>query len=515
MTIIDPVKKYKKLVPEIFEPVPKPPAHSQVLIIGSGFGGAITAYRLSQFGISSTILERGSAWPKDDKREIFTDEFLPDGRGFWHRKGVTQLSGLPAVFDKFGGVMDVTSYDNIDVWRGSCVGGGSVIYTGVMIQPEQKYFDELFQGTVDYKEMNDVHYPEVRRMLELDSMPKDIYDSKPFGHSQIWDQQAAKAGYKSYPVDSVFRWDVIRKELKKTVRPSVTVAESNLGNSNGAKLDMNQSYLKYAQMDGSAKVYPGHEVQRISHNGQCYAVEVTKLSPEGDILDRYTLTCDYLFLAAGSIGTSELLVKSKALRLLPNLNEHVGEGWGTNGDAIVVRSLALSKGLTQGAACASKIDDTTTSSMPVTMENWYAPGVPVNIGIIGSLGMAHDTRNRASFKYDAARDKVDLLWPKNGNKEAEAALRKVNNKIAKASLCLTGVPGIVADVNTGFTAHPLGGAVIGKATDAYGRVKGYDKLYVMDGALMPGSSGLVNPSLTIAALAERNILDIIKNDFGK
>ena len=62
------------------------------------------------------------------------------------------------------------------------------------------------------------------------------------------------------------------------------------------------------------------------------------------------------------------------------------------------------------------------------------------------------------------------------------------------------------------TYHPLGGAVIGKVCDDYGRVLGQRGLYVNDGALIPGSTGCVNPSLTIAALAERNIDHIVRND---
>lgn len=361
--------------------------------------------------------------------------------------------------------------------------------------------------------MDKKYYPLVRKMLNLNSMPKEIYQSSPFGHSRIWDQQVAKAGYKSYPVDSVFNWDVIQDELDDKVRKSAIVAESDLGNSNGAKFDLTQNYLKYAQDSGLATVYPGHQIQNISYDGTHYLVDVIKLNPQGDILDRYTLTCEYLFLAAGSVGSSELLVKAKALRLLPALNEHVGKGWGTNGDAIVVRSLSSISGLTQASPCASKIDEEKLSSVPATLENWFAPGVPVNIGVIGSLGMAVDMKDRGQFVYDSLQDKVDLIWPEQGNAECEKAIRNLNNKIALKSLSVPGVPLIIEDVRTDFTAHPLGGLVIGKATDNYGRVQGYKKLYVTDGALIPGSTGLVNPSLTIAALAERNIAEVVKKDF--
>ena len=188
---------------------------------------------------------------------------------------------------------------------------------------------------------------------------------------------------------------------------------------------------------------------------------------------------------------------------LSNLNDQVGKGWGTNGDAAIVRTLNLG-GLTQGAPCASRILDET--GMPVTLENWYVPGLPVDLGMIGSLGMVLDD-TRGSFSYNASTKKVDLAWP--GQPDAVAAMRRVNNKIADANGSSVGFPPLAPDVNTTFTAHPLGGAVIGKASDAYGRVKGYTGLYVMDGAGIPGSTGTVNPSLTITALAERNIEAII------
>jgi cholesterol oxidase len=500
---------YRLQVPELFNQLTQLPTHTRNLVIGSGFGGAISALRLAQAGETVTVLERGFKWPNSPIREIFSNDTSPDGRAFWFKNRATMLTGFDMEMDFFGGVMDATEYENMTVWRGACVGGGSVIFTGVMIQPDQKYFDALFQGRVSYAELDTVYYPRVRSMLNLSTMPDDIYRSEPFRHSRTWDKHVRKAGYAPTRIDSIFNWSVIRSELAGTVRKSATIGLTNHGNSNGAKYDLNQNYLKWAEATGLAKVYPGQEVQSIGWDGGRYLVDVISRSVTGEVLERSTLTCDRLFLAAGSIGTSELLVKAQAEGTLANLNEHIGQNWGTNGDAIVVRSFANMEGLTQGTPSASLIHDT-RNGMPVTFENWYAPGVPVNVGIIGSLGMAFDKTHRGRFAWNSMTGKADLQWAKDGNVEAHTAISNVNDSIASASNTLAGLWPIIDSVNgKNWTAHPLGGAVLGMATDNYGRVKGHPGLYVMDGACIPGSSGSVNPSLTISALAERNIEQII------
>jgi cholesterol oxidase len=126
--------------------------------------------------------------------------------------------------------------------------------------------------------------------------------------------------------------------------------------------------------------------------------------------------------------------------------------------------------------------------------------------------MAYDKANRGKFRWNHKNKKVELQWAKKGNADAHAAIAEVNDKIASASHTVPGAWPFVGSVNgLNWTAHPLGGAVLGLATDDYGRVKGHPGLYVMDGASIPGSTGAVNPALTISALAERNIERIIAN----
>ncbi|MFF2553258.1 GMC oxidoreductase [Nocardia sp. NPDC058058] len=499
---------FQAWVPEIFAPLPDPPEHTDAIVIGSGFGAAVTALRLAEAGVSNTVLERGSRWPNDPNREIFTGDDLPDGRGFWHRTSFTGVTKVPMTFADFGGVLDVTEFGGIDVWRGAAVGGGSIVFTGAMVAPPKHLFDTVFGGIADYDELDRVYYPRVRDMLRLSPMPADIYNSAPFTHSRVWDRQVRAAGYQPVPNDSIFNWDVLRAELAGASRASATASRSNLGNSNGAKFDLNQNYLRYAEATGRTGIFPGHRVDSIGQDGTGkYVVSVTKLAPTGQILGTRTLTCNRLFLGAGSVGTSELLVRAQATGTLPNLNEHIGDGWGTNGDVVLARSVSEPTTTGGGVPSASRILD--ESGVPLTLENWYVPGIPVDTLAIASLGMVLDP-TRARFGYDRARNTVGLNWPRATQDHVIAACRTVDRRIAGLSNSSVDYSPIGYDANAAFTAHPLGGAVLGRATDVNGRVHGHPGLYVMDGAGIPGSTATVNPSLTITALAERNIESIIR-----
>ncbi|WP_188543388.1 GMC oxidoreductase [Rhodococcoides trifolii] len=496
------------LVPELFADPPRPPDHSEVIVVGSGFGASAAALRLAQAGSRVTVLERGLRWPRDPWREIFPADMTADGRGLWHQQSFTNITGLPVgPVDYFNGVLDTTTFDNLSVWRGAAVGGGSIVYTGVTIAPDKRFFDLSFGGRLSYDDMAATWYPKARSMLRPSAMPDDVYASPNFAHSRTWDDHARKAGYDPQRVDGNWNWNVVRDEMSGRSRPSATVGRSTFGNSNGAKNDLTQNYIPQAEGTGNAVVCHSHQVSSIgAESGGRYRVEIKRLSPEGAVLETRTVTCDRLVLGAGSIGTTELLMRARSDGSLPNLNEFVGAGWGTNGDAAMTRSLGPMSSGPQGAPCASRVVD--ESGLPLSVENWYVPGVPTDLGFLGTLGMTIDPL-RGSFGFDSATNKLTLDWPKGGSRDTVEALRAVQSKMAQAGRTLPSAEPFTRDVDDTFTAHPLGGAVLGDVTDSYGRVEGHPGLYVMDGALIPGSTGAANPSLTITALAERNVAKVI------
>jgi len=148
--------------------------------------------------------------------------------------------------------------------------------------------------------------------------------------------------------------------------------------------------------------------------------------------------------------------------------------------------------------------------LPLSLENWFVAGTAKDVAMLASLGMTMDP-TRGDITYDPVADRGVVNWPAGGQQASVDALRAVQNRMARAGGTVPGAEPLAPDVNASFTAHPLGGAVLGDATDGYGRVHGHRGLYVVDGALIPGSTGTVNPSLTIAALAERNIARIISS----
>jgi cholesterol oxidase len=493
--------------------VSEPPEYSPVLVVGSGFGAAVSALRLGEAGVRVSVLERGLRWPTSRWQEVFSPGFPPDSRAFW-------LAGLPPSpllpgsprlpLQRYAGVLETVDAGGFPVLCGAAVGGGSVVFYGAMTVPRREYFTRLYPSEVDYDSLVDVHLARARRMLRSSRTPEDLLGSAPWAHARVWRQQASKAGYAIVPVESAMSWDICRDELAGRARPSVTIGEASYGNSNGGKLSLTQTYIPAAEATGNVTVHPLHQVTAIARDSdRRYVVSVDVLNDTGSVVRRRTLVCDALVLGAGSMGSSGLLVRARDSGALPRLNEHVGQGWGSNGNSMDVRILTGLTGTRQAMPLTWGLHDTTTG-VPTALVSGFVPG-PLEAGLLSTISVAFDAEHRGSFHYDRARDTVALRYPANGEAAAAATFERIQQRIAAANpvLGLLPSPRIPAG---GYTAHPLGGACLGKATDLFGRVAGYERLYVNDGALLPGNAGLAGPALSITALAERNIERIIAED---
>jgi cholesterol oxidase len=122
--------------------------------------------------------------------------------------------------------------------------------------------------------------------------------------------------------------------------------------------------------------------------------------------------------------------------------------------------------------------------------------------------------NRAQFVFNTTTGKVDLNWQASWTQPSIDAAKNLFDKInaKEATVYRSDLFGTYKIWGDDFTYHPLGGCLLNSATDNFGRLLGYPGLYVMDGSLVPGSVG-VNPFVTITAMVERNMANVI-SDFA-
>ena len=465
------------------------------LIIGSGFGGAVAALRLGAAGIKTIVLERGRRWSITPEQNTFATYRNPDGRGAW----LSQTTFTGASVDLYTGVLETSVEDGITVLGGSGVGGGSLVYNAITYQPTRKLFHKVFSNSIDYEELNEVYYPRVRSILNPAPIPQDILATPYYDKTRQFIKKATAAGLPNRLYDVAVDWNIIREEIAGTKLPSAILGDCWFGINSGAKNSLDRNYLALAEATGSVEILPLHLAMEITEVPQYgYQVKCHQINETGLVVAQKSFTCRYLFLAAGSLGTSKLLVKAKAEGALPRLNHHVGKHWGTNGDTIATLS-DIPPVSGNGGPAAAVVEHFDNPIQPVVLEDFPNPLAP---GTVSLLGLTIP-EPRGRFRYDASSRSVKLTW--SDAPQIESAT-KLTYEI------LTGTSTSNMQLGTSATAHPLGGAVLGKACDFEGRVFGYRRLYVIDSALIPGSTGCANPSLTIAALAERNIQRILAED---
>ncbi|MDK9494170.1 GMC oxidoreductase [Streptomyces katrae] len=493
-------------------------ARVPVLVIGTGYGGSVAALRLAQAGVPVHMIEMGMAWdtPGSDGK-IFANTTKPDYRSYWLRTRtkapLSNFLGFPIDKDvpRYTGILDAEEMGGIIVYQGRGVGGGSLVNGGMAVTPKRQNFAAILPS-VDAEEMYRTYYPRANAGLGVGLIDPAWFETVDcYQFARVGRKHAQRSGFPFVFVPDVYDWDYMKQEVAGTVPKSAVDGEILYGN-NAGKKSLQQTYLAAARATGKVTVSPLHRVTTVSpSDGGGYTVVMEQLSTSGDVLATKTVTAGRVFFAAGSVGTSKLLVRLKATGALPNLNDEVGKGWGDNGNVMCGRANHMwdPTGKVQASIPCGGID------------NWDAGGafaevapLPTGIETYASFYLSITKNpNRARFSWNAAAGKVELdwqtAWKQPSIDMAKTIFDKINAK--EGTIYRTDLFGTNKVWGDHLTYHPLGGAVLDRATDNYGRLHGHPGLYVIDGALIPGNTS-VNPFVTITALAERNIEKIIATD---
>ncbi|MCH5643468.1 GMC oxidoreductase [Gordonia sp. ABSL49_1] len=486
------------------------------IVIGSGFGGAVAALRLGQAGFRTTVFERGRRWPIRPDGNTFATFDRPDRRAAWFSDTAGISSSLQVPVERYPGVLDAIKGNGIESVYGAGVGGGSLVFGAFSAQPDKPDFEMLFPGGTDYDGLARTYYPRARRMLNATPLPPDILAHPNYVGARSWLRTVARYGVRPSFIDYSINWDLVRKELSGRVRPGVSIGDLSYGVNSGAKNSVDHNYLPAAEATGNVTIKPMHEVFEIRPRSRRrgFVVRARVIDDKHRTLRIVTAEADYLFLAAGSYHTTSLLVRARAHGTLPRLSPRIGDGFGGNGDFLIVRTaLREQYGPIQGGPGYSRLREDRLPGGPAAIVYQASP-FPSPLGGTATTHLIQvHTDERGTIDYDHATRGTQLNYP---YPEGTSVLDRRGAAFAqhfhertetRYGFPQNGIPLYSRSFGfgSGSTFHGLGGVVIGQAATADGGVKGYDDLYVVDGSFCPGAVGLVNPSLTITALAERTM----------
>jgi cholesterol oxidase len=505
------------------------------IIVGSGFGGSVSALRLVEKGYSVCVIEKG-------KR--FRDSDFPKTN--WNLRKYLWFPLL-----KCFGIQNLTWFRNVLILSGTGVGGGSLVYGNTLLEPGEDFYQAVdLKGMAHWRTELRPFYQLARRMLGVTPNPKLTYAD------QILFQCAQDLGQeKTFKPTDV---GIYFGEPGKTVADPYFGGEGPartgcnfcggclIGCRNNAKNSLTKNYLYLAEKRG-LKILPERTVENIVPLSAGYEVFTTqstawfKKSP-------FSLRAKNVVLAGGVLGTVHLLLKCKQVtKTLPAVSDRLGHEVRTNSETFLgVTQLKTDEKFThsEGIAISSTFyPDDKTHIEPVRypqgssfMRLLAAPLSYQRGGISGFtdlfkflaknpiktfqvlfqrnwasssiiLLVMQTLDNRMRFKLGGKRLisqseegslKIPTLIPI-ANRVAEAFAKKVNG-LAQGTWNET-------LFNISITAHILGGAMIGTdrehgVIDSNHQVFGYPGLYVCDGSVIPANLG-VNPSLTITAMTER------------
>ncbi len=517
-----------------------------VLIIGSGFGGSVSALRLTEKGYRVGVLEAG--------RRFSDADFAKTS---WNLRKFLWAPRLGCF-----GIQRIHLLRNVMILAGAGVGGGSLNYANTLYVPPDPFFnDPQWKHITDWRTELMPHYEQAKRMLGVVTNP--TFTDADRIMKEVADDMGVGDTFVPTPVGVFFGPDGQKTPGKRVPDPyfggagpertgCIECGSCMTGCRYGAKNTLVKNYLGLAESAG-AQVHPMTTVTGFTQRADGLW-EIRTARTGSGLRKRRTFTATHLVLAAGTYGTQRLLFKMRDRGALPKLSDKLGVLTRTNSESIVGAGrleVGSDLDLTHGVAITSSIHPTSDTHVePVRYgKGSNAMGLLQTLMTDGTGPEGTDVPRWRQLLDQAGQDPRKMLRMLNPSRWSERTMialvmqhldnsittftrktrfgfRMMSSKQGHGEPNPTWIPAgnevtrrIAAKIdgvaggtwgelfNIPLTAHFLGGAAIGDSPetgviDPYQRVYGYPTLSVMDGAAISANLG-VNPSLSITAQAER------------
>jgi cholesterol oxidase len=511
-----------------------------VVIIGSGFGGAVCGARLAEAGYRVLILERGKRWKVEEFPRNAGDAWV------WNDEHPERNHGW----------FDFRIFPHMTVVQGAGVGGGSLVYANISVEAKPDSFAQGWPPEITF-DLLAPHYARVAETMAVKKVPANQLPAR----TRLLKEAADKLGYSdrfrqldlAVTFDDEWRYeqpDPFNTAKSKPVTNAqgqqqgtcVHLGECDIGCPVRARNTLDLNYIAIAEQQG-AIVKPLHVVRRITPVTDGYALSYQEIV--NGTLQPGTTTGRIVIVAAGSLGSTQLLLHCRAdATALPALSARLGHNWSSNGDFLtpafhVGRDVLPMRGPTITAAV--DLLDGAFQGQAVFIEDGGFPNIAdgalrrlseqegtddheraliATVRLLFSSGALKtvmpwfaQSRDAGDGQLSLRKGKLFLKWKSAKSKKTIDAVVALHQQMALRTGGLPMTPLTWTTCGDLITPHPLGGCNMGVSAahgvvDHKGEAFGYRNLFVADGSIVPEALGL-NPSKTIAALSEHIAARII------